>query len=173
VLDGIYVIRTSLPAEQMSAEDTVRSYKALADVERAFRSLKTIDLKVRPIHHRLADRVRSHIFLCMLAYYVEWHMREAWRPLLFADEDQAAKRTRDPVAPAKRSAGAEEKARTRRLPDGSLAHSFRTLLEHLATIVRNTCRTPGAKATASTFQIVTTPSASQRRALELLDAIRV
>ena len=172
-LDGIYVIRTSLPAAQMSAEDTVRSYKALADVERAFRSLKTIDLKVRPIHHRLADRVRSHIFLCMLAYYVEWHMREAWRPLLFADEDQAAKRTRDPVAPAKRSAGAEEKARTRRLPDGSLAHSFRTLLEHLATIVRNTCRTPGAKATASTFQIVTTPSPSQRRALELLDAIRV
>jgi hypothetical protein len=172
-LDGIYVIRTSLPAAQMSAEDTVRSYKALADVERAFRSLKTIDLKVRPIHHRLADRVRSHIFLCMLAYYVEWHMREAWRPLLFADEDQAAKRIRDPVAPATRSAGAEEKALTRRLPDGSLAHSFRTLLEHLATIVRNTCRTPGAKATASTFQIVTTPSPSQHRALELLDAIRV
>ncbi len=172
-LDGVYVIRTSLPAAQMSAADTVRSYKALADVERAFRSLKTIDLKVRPIHHRLADRVRSHIFLCMLAYYVEWHMREAWRPLLFADEDQAAKRTRDPVAPAKRSAGAEEKALTRRLPDGSLAHSFRTLLEHLATIVRNTCRTPRAQATASTFQIVTTPSASQRRALELIDAIRV
>ena len=128
---------------------------------------------MRPIHHRLADRVRSHIFLCMLAYYVEWHMREAWRPLLFADEDQAAKRTRDPVAPAKRSAGAEAKALTRRLPDGSLAHSFRTLLEHLATIVRNTCRTPAAKATASTFQIVTTPSPSQRRALELIDAIRV
>jgi hypothetical protein len=172
-LDGVYVIRTSVPAAQMSAEDTVRSYKALADVERAFRSLKTIDLKVRPIHHRLADRVRSHIFLCMLAYYVEWHMREAWRPLLFADEDQEAKRTRDPVAPAKRSAGAEEKALTRKLPDGSLAHSFRTLLEHLATIVRNTCRTPRVKATASTFQIVTTPSASQRRALELIDAIRV
>ena len=172
-LDGIYVIRTSLPAAQMSAEDTVRSYKALSDVERAFRAMKTIDLKVRPIHHRLAARVRSHIFLCMLAYYVEWHMREAWRPLLFADEDQEAKRMRDPVAPAQRSAGAEEKAFTRRLPDGSLAHSFRTLLEHLATIVRNTCRTPGAKATASTFQIVTTPSPSQRRALELIDAIRV
>jgi hypothetical protein len=172
-LDGIYVIRTSLPAAQMSADDTVRSYKALADVERAFRSLKTIDLKVRPIHHRLADRVRSHIFLCMLAYYVEWHMREAWRPLLFADEDQAAKRTRDPVAPAKRSAGAEEKALTRRLPDGSLVHSFRTLLENLATIVRNTCRMPGAKAPASTFQVVTTPSPSQRRALELIDAISV
>jgi hypothetical protein len=172
-LDGIYVIRTSLPAEQMSADDTVRSYKALADIERAFRSLKTIDLKVRPIHHRLADRVRSHIFLCMLAYYVEWHMREAWRPLLFADEDQGAKRTRDPVAPAKRSAAAEEKVFTRRLPDGSLAHSFRTLLADLATIVRNTCRTPGAQATAATFQIVTTPRPSQRRALELLDTIRV
>jgi len=172
-LDGVYVIRTSLPAEQMSAADTVRSYKALSDVERAFRSIKTIDLKVRPIHHRLADRVRSHIFLCMLAYYVEWHMREAWRPLLFADEDQEAKRTRDPVAPAKRSAGARHKALTRRLPDGSPAHSFRTMLEDLATIVRNTCRTPGAKATASTFQIVTTPSPSQRRALDLIDAIRV
>jgi len=172
-LDGIYVIRTSLPAEQMSADDTVRSYKALADVERAFRSMKTIDLKVRPIHHRLADRVRSHIFLCLLAYYVEWHLREAWRPLLFADEDQEAKRTRDPVAPAKRSAAAAQKALSRRLPDGSLAHSFRTLLEDLATIVRNTCRTPGAKATASTFQVVTTPSPSQRRALELIDAIRV
>jgi len=172
-LDGIYVIRTSLPAEQMSANDTARSYKALADVERAFRSLKTIDLKVRPIHHRLADRVRSHIFLCLLAYYVEWHMRKAWRPLLFADEDQEAKRTRDPVAPAERSLAAEQKARTRRLPDGSLAHSFRTLLENLATIVRNTCRPPGAKATASTFQIVTTPSPSQRRALDLIDAIRV
>ena len=171
-LDGIYVIRTSLPAEQMSADDTVRSYKALADVERAFRSLKTIDLKVRPIHHRLADRVRSHIFLCMLAYYVEWHMREAWRPLLFADEDQEAKRTRDPVAPAKRSSRAQEKALTRRLSDGSPVHSFRTLLEHLATIVRNTCRTPGAKATTSTFQVVTTPSPSQRRALELIDTIR-
>jgi hypothetical protein len=172
-LDGIYVIRTRLPAAQMSADDTVRSYKALADVERAFRSLKTIDLKVRPIHHRLADRVRSHIFLCMLAYYVEWHMREAWRPLLFADEDQEAKRTRDPVAPAKRSAAAEEKALTRRLPDGSRAHSFRTLLADLATIVRNTCRTPGAKATPSTFQLMTTPSPSQRRALDLIDAISV
>jgi len=172
-LDGLYVIRTSLPVAQMSAEDTVRSYKALANVERAFRSLKTLDLKVRPIHHRLADRVRSHIFLCMLAYYVEWHMREAWRPLLFADEDQEAKQTRDPVAPAKRSVGTAAKACTRRLPDGSRAHSFRTLLEDLATIVRNTCRPPAAKTTASTFQIVTTPRPSQRRALDLIDAIRV
>jgi transposase len=171
-LDGIYVIRTSVPAEQMSAAETVRSYKALSNVERAFRSLKTIDLKVRPIHHRLADRVRSHIFLCMLAYYVEWHMREAWRPLLFADEDQEEKRTRDPVAAAKRSAGALTKVETRKLADGSPVHSFRTLLEELGTIVRNTCRTPGATDARATFEIVTTASALQRRALSLLDAIK-
>ena len=105
-LDGLYLIRTSVPAAQMDAPDCVRNYKALANVERAFRSLKTIDLKVRPIHHHLADRVRAHIFLCMLAYYVEWHMREAWRELMFADADQEAKATRDPVAPAKRSKAA-------------------------------------------------------------------
>ncbi len=90
-LDGIYIIRTSVDAQRMDAPECVRSYKALANVERAFRSLKTVDLKVRPIHHRTADRVRAHIFLCMLAYYVEWHMREAWRELMFADTDQAAK----------------------------------------------------------------------------------
>ena len=172
-LDGIYVIRTSLEKKQMSAEETVRSYKALADVERAFRSLKTIDLKVRPIHHRLAGRVRSHIFLCMLAYYVEWHMREAWRPLLFADEDQEAKKSRDPVAPATRSTAAQHKAWTHTLDDGTPAHSFRTLLEELGTIVRNTCRVPGRGEGAPTFPIVTTPNAKQRRALELLEAIRV
>jgi hypothetical protein len=121
-LDGLYVLRTPVPAPQMAAADVVRNYKSLSTVERAFRSLKTVDLKVRPIHHRLADRVRSHIFLCMLAYYVEWHMREAWRPLLFADEDQDAKTRRDPVAPAKRSAEAERKARTHTLPDGTPAH---------------------------------------------------
>src|SRR5439155_19149360 len=90
-LDGIYVLRTPLSPDTLDAADVVRSYKSLANVERAFRSMKTIDLKVRPIHHHLADRVRAHIFLCMLAYYVEWHMREAWRAMLFADEDQAAK----------------------------------------------------------------------------------
>src|SRR6266436_1360406 len=105
-LDGIYVIRTGLPKKQMSAPDAVRSYKALTQVERAFRSLKTVDLKIRPIHHRLESRVRAHIFLCMLSYYLEWHMIEAWRSLLFADEDQAAKVKRDPVAPAKRSTSA-------------------------------------------------------------------
>ncbi|MGB5406037.1 MAG: IS1634 family transposase, partial [Thiogranum sp.] len=99
-LDGIYVIRTSVDAARMSAAEAVRSYKSLSQVERAFRSIKTVDLKVRPIHHHLEPRVRAHIFLCMLAYYVEWHMREAWRPLLFCDEDLEAKALRDPVAPA-------------------------------------------------------------------------
>ncbi|MGH8142174.1 MAG: IS1634 family transposase, partial [Steroidobacteraceae bacterium] len=107
-LDGIYVIRTGVAKKQMSAADAVRNYKALANVERAFRALKSVDLKVRPIHHRLENRVRAHIFLCMLAYYVEWHLIEAWRPLLFADEDQDAKATRDPVAPAERSEQALE-----------------------------------------------------------------
>jgi hypothetical protein len=170
-LDGIYVIRTSLSKQQMSAPDTVRSYKALSEVERAFRSLKTVDLEVRPIHHRLADRVRAHIFLCMLAYYVEWHMREAWRPLLFADEDQQAKKIRDPVAPARRSEAADAKAATHELPDGTPAHSFQSLLGELATIVRNTCRTRGNNDDSPTFTIVTTPSPAQRRALSLLEEI--
>jgi hypothetical protein len=158
VLDGIYVLRTPLAAQHMDAAQVVRSYKSLAQVERAFRCLKTIDLKVRPIHHRLAERVRAHIFLCLLAYYVEWHMREAWRALLFADEDQAAKSQRDPVAPAKRSADALNKAHTHILSDGTTVHSFRTLLEELSTIVRNICRT-AAKDTAQapTFTIVTQP----------------
>src|SRR5271154_4555917 len=115
----------------MDAGECVRNYKSLANVERAFRSLKTIDLKVRPIHHRKADRVRAHIFLCMLAYYVEWHMREAWRELMFADTDQAAKATRDPVAPAKRSEAAQDKASSHSLVDGTPAHSFSTLLAEL------------------------------------------
>jgi hypothetical protein len=171
-LDGVYVIRTSLSERQMSAPEVVRSYKALTEVERAFRTMKTIDLKVRPIHHRLADRVRAHIFLCMLAYYVEWHMRAAWRSLLFADEDLEAKARRDPVAPARRSEAAEAKAATHTLEDGTVAHSFRTLLEELSTIVRNTCQAPGAAAgQAPTFQVVTTPSDKQRRVLKLLEAI--
>jgi hypothetical protein len=169
-LDGIYVIRTNVAAAKLSAADAVRHYKALSQVERAFRSLKTIDLHVRPIHHRLADRVRSHIFLCMLAYYVEWHMREAWRPLLFADEDQRAKARRDPVAPARRSAAAEEKAVTHRLADGTMVHSFRTLLQDLSTIVRNACRVRGHE-DAPTFTVTTTPSPEQRRAFALLKRI--
>ena len=172
-LDGIYVIRTSVPKKRMSAADAVRNYKALANVERAFRALKTVDLKVRPIHHRLETRVRAHIFLCMLAYYIEWHLIEAWRPLLFADEDQAAKAERDPVAPAERSEEALQKVLTHTLPDGTPAHSLRTLLEDLSTIVRNTCRTPGPVERSSTFDLITTPTAKQRQALELLDTITV
>lgn len=167
-LDGIYIIRTSVSAAQMDAPSCVRNYKSLAQVERAFRSLKTVDLKVRPIHHRRCDRVRAHIFMCMLAYYVEWHMREAWRELMFADTDQAAKATRDPVAPAKRSKAAQVKAASHTLDDGTPAHSFSTLLADLAGIVRNTCRTPNAAPDAPTFHVVTTPNTKQQRAFELL-----
>jgi transposase len=172
-LDGLYVIRTALAAQRMDAAEVVRGYKRLTEVERAFRSMKTVDLEIRPIHHRLENRVRAHIFLCTLAYYVEWHMREAWRPLLFADLDLDAKATRDAVAPAQRSAAALRKASTHRLEDGSPAHSFRTLLEELACVVRNTCRTQGADLDTPSFQIVTTPNATQRRALELLQSITV
>ena len=172
-LDGIYIIRTSVPAGQMTAPDCVRCYKALAIVERAFRSLKTVDLKIRPIHHRTADRVRAHILLCMLAYYVEWHMREVWRELMFADTDQEAKAVRDPVAPAKRSGAALVKASRHRLDDGTPAHSFATLLADLATIVRNTCRLSDAGADTPTFNIVTTLNPQQQRALDLIQKIRM
>jgi len=171
-LDGLYIIRTSVPTEHMDAPQCVRSYKALANVERAFRSIKTIDLKVRPIHHRLADRVRAHIFLCMLAYYVEWHMREAWRELSFADTELQDKATRDPVAPARRSDRALAKVRSRMLEDGTPAHSFHTLMAELAAVVRNTCSTPGARDDAPTFEVTTTASASQLRALKLIQGIQ-
>lgn len=166
-LDGLYIIRTSVPDTQMDASECVRNYKALANVERAFRSLKTIDLKVRLIHHRTADRVRAHTFLCMLAYCVEWHLREAWRDLMFADTEQQAKATRDPVAPATRSASAQDKAMTHRLTDGSPAHSFSTLMAELATLVRNTCRTPLAGSNAPTFAVNTTASPLHQHALAL------
>lgn len=172
-LDGIYVIRTSLSEQRISDEDTVRSYKLLSQVERAFRSFKTIDLKVRPIRHRLEDRVRAHIFLCMLAYYVQWHMLEAWRPLLFCDEAQGAKATRDPVAPAKRSQEALRKVHSKTLDDGSEVHSFQTLLKALSGIVRNICRIPGEGPDAPTFDVLTTPNAKQQRALDLLGTIEV
>jgi transposase len=171
-LDGLYVIRTSLDAKRMDAPDCVRSYKALSNVERAFRSLKTVDLKVRPIHHRLADRVRAHILLCMLAFYVEWHMREAWRELMFADTDQAAKATRDPVAPAMRSASASAKAASKVLEDEQPAHSFATLMAEMSTLVRNTCRAPSAGADAPTFEVLTTATAHQQRAMALIQAIQ-
>jgi transposase len=172
-LDGLYVIRTSVPTKQMSSAEAVRSYKALAEVERAFRSMKTIDLHVRPIHHRLEGRVRTHIFLCMLAYYVEWHMREAWRELMFADEDLERKKHRDPVAAAERSEAALKKVASRRLKDGSPVHSFRTLLDELSTLVRNTCETRVGPKSGSTFQMTTMPNPAQARALQLLQSISV
>jgi hypothetical protein len=172
-LDGIYVIRTSLKEERSSAEDTVRHYKNLTLIERAYRSFKTVDLHTRPIRHRTEDRVRSHIFLCMLAGYVEWYVREAWRELLFCDEDQEAKKTRDPVAPAKRSGAALRKVHARTLDDGSEVHSFQTLLARLSQIVRNLCRVRSMGPGAPTFEVVTTPDAKQRRAYELLERIEV
>jgi hypothetical protein len=172
-LDGLYIIRTSVSATQMDASACVRSYKSLSNVERAFRSIKTIDLKVRPIHHRTADRVRAHIFLCMLAYYVEWHLREAWRELMFADTEQQLKRTRDPVAPATRSDLAQAKAAGHILIDGTPAHSFSTLMAELATIVRNTCRTPHAGLDAPSFDVLTKPNAKQQRAFELIQKMPV
>jgi transposase len=171
-LDGIYIIRTSVPAAQMDAPQCVRTYKSLANVERAFRSLKTVDLKIRPIHHRTADRVRAHIFLCMLAYYVEWHLREAWRELMFADTEQQAKTSRDPVAPAMRSASAQAKAASHVLLDGTPVHSFATLMAELATLVRNTCRTPSAGADTPTFEITTTANPKHQHALALIQTIR-
>ncbi|MDZ4130248.1 MAG: IS1634 family transposase, partial [Hydrogenophaga sp.] len=172
-LDGLYIIRTSVTAERMDAPTCVRTYKSLSQVERAFRSIKTMDLKVRPIHHHLEGRVRAHIFLCMLAYYVEWHMRDAWRELMFADEDQTAKLVRDPVAPATRSQAAMKKVHSLALEGGSPVHSFQTLMAQLQTIVRNTCRAPNSAADAPTFQVTTTPSEEQKRALELIGQIRM
>jgi hypothetical protein len=170
-LDGLYVIRSPLAAKQMDSAELVRTYKSLTAVERAFRTIKTVDLKIRPIHHRTEDRVRAHIFLCVLAYYVEWHMREAWRELLFADEDQAAKATRDPVAPARRSEAAQRKASTHHLTDGTPAHSFRTLLDELSTVARNTCRSRASGVEARSFEIVTTANSKQAHAMQLLQTI--
>jgi len=166
-LDGIYVIRTSQTQQEMSAPDAVRKYKSLAVVERAFRCFKGVDLLVRPIHHHTEDHVRAHIFLCMLAYYVEWHMLEALAPLLFHDEELKTDRARrDPVAPAMPSQTVRTKKATRTTKDGLPLHSFLTLLAELATRCRNTAR---LKSDGSpTFQIVTEPTPLQARAFELL-----
>jgi len=167
-LDGIYVVRTSEPTDRLSPEDAVRQYKNLAQLERAFRCLKGIDLRLRPIGHRTDPHVRAHIFLCLLAYYVEWHMRKAWAPLLFDDEELDENRSkRDPVAPARPSQSAKKKKTTRRTADGLPVHSFDTLLADLGTRCRNRCRTKTAK-TTFTFDQVSDPSPLQARALELL-----
>jgi transposase len=170
-LDGIYVVRTSVPKSLLSDDDTVRSYKKLAAVERAFRTLKSVDLQVRPIHHHDENRVRAHIFLCMLAYYVEWHMREALRPLIFADENLDAKLTRDPVAAASRSSGAHKKITTKTTADGLEVHSFRTLIDHLAAIVRNMCKRQDTEHGATEIIIETTPDRIQQKAFDLLKQI--
>jgi len=167
-LDGIYVIRTSEPSTQLSAAETVRMYKNLAMVERVFRCLKGIDLRVRPIHHRTEPRVRAHFFLCLLAYYVEWHLREALRPLLFEDEQlPQARQTRDPVAPAQPSPSVKRKKAVRRTEDGLPVHSFDTLLATLGTRCRTTCRMT-ADPTAPRFQQLTEPTPFQARAMQLL-----
>jgi hypothetical protein len=173
-LDGLYVIRTSVTQTDMTAEQAVLNYKRLAEVERAFRTLKGIDLQVRPIRHRLETRVRAHILLSMLAYYVQWHMIEVWAPLTFADQagDDAA-RLADPVAPARRSQAALAKMRTRTLADGTPAMSFTRLLAHLATIVRNTLRPRSARHGEATFTLTTRPDAKQQQALDLIATITV
>ena len=169
-LDGIYVIRTSVPEAQLSAEQVVQSYKRLSNVERAFRSLKTVDLKVRPINHHLADRVRSHVLICMLAYYVEWHMRRALAPMLFDDDDKAsAEAARSSVvAPAQRSLRAIRKTTTKKTPQGAPVHSFHTLLSDLATVAKN--RIKPKTLSTEPFDRITSPTPLQQRAFDLLEA---
>jgi transposase len=164
-LDGIYVIRTSVPAETLSSEKVVERYKGLSDVERAFRSLKSVDLKIRPIYHYLADRVRAHVFLCMLAYYVEWHMRRALAPILFDDDDtQAAEEARKSiVSPAGRSPKAKSKDALKKTSDGMPVHSFQTLLKDLSTLTLNEVRVG-----EQTMQMLATATPVQLRALQLL-----
>jgi transposase len=170
-LDGIYVIRTSVSAETLPSDESVRAYKSLSKVERAFRSLKTVDLKIRPIFHWLDDRIRSHVFLCMLAYYVEWHMRQKLAPILFDDHqrEEAEDERESIVARAPRSDAARDKDQTRRTEDGLPVHSFQTLLSDLGTIAKNQIRV-GDQA-GGEFEIVTQPSPVQHRALELLGVV--
>ena len=164
-LDGIYVIRTSVPASNLTGQQVVATYKSLSTVERAFRSMKSVDLKVRPIHHHDPERVKAHVFLCMLAYYVEWHMRRALAPLLFDEEDHEAAETQRSsiVAPAQRSLSAQQKAFSKQTIDGFPVHSFRTLLADLATLTRNRVRMG-----EQLFDMLATPTTLQERAFELL-----
>ncbi len=163
-LDGIYVLRTSLDANELPTAEVVRSYKQLEQVERAFKTLKGPELEIRPIHHRLDQRVRAHVFLCMLAYYLTWHLRQAWAPMLFKDEQPASQA--DPVAKAHRSRAAQQKAQTKRTAAGERCHSYKSLLAELATLTRNTIRLPR---TTATFEKLAQPTAIQARALELAE----
>src|SRR3954447_9291339 len=161
-LDGFYVLRTCVPAQTLPTGEVVRSYKGLEQVERAFGTFKGPELQIRPIQHRLEDRVRAHVLLCMLAYYLTWHLRQAWAPLLFTDEQPPV--APDPVAKATRSPAAQRKAHTKRTTSGEPCHSYRSLIAELATLTRNTIRLPGAHAT---FDKLTEPTPLQMRALEL------
>jgi transposase len=165
-LDGIYVVRTNVGVERLGASEAVRCYKRLAAVERAFRTMKTVELHVRPIRHRKENRVRAHIFLCMLAYYVVWHMRKALAPILFDDDAKPSGEGRSPVAPAKRSPKAERKARTKRTAEGEMVYSFRSLLDHLSQITKNTIK-PHMDG-LDPFEMVTRPTPLQERAFQLL-----
>lgn len=176
-LDGIYVLRTSEPVERLSAEDAVRSYKSLAEVERAFRCLKGIDLLVRPIRHRSEDRVPAHIFLCVLAYYVEWHLRRAWAPLLFEDEERSQERKhRDPILPAKPSDSVQRKKRSHQTVEGLAVHSFQDLLSNLASRARVTYTLKSEKSDEKSdvnFRQVPEPTTVQARAYQLVQAFSV
>jgi hypothetical protein len=165
-LDGFYVLRTNLNQDTLTAPDIVRSYKQLAHAEQAFRTLKGPELEIRPIRHRREDRVRAHAFLCLLAYYLEWHLRHAWAELLFVDEQPPL--AADPVAIAERSPAAKRKASTHKTARGETCHSFRSLLAELTLIVRNTNSVRGQQAT---FDTITEANATQARALELLEHI--
>ncbi len=162
-LDGFYILRTSLTEADLAAGDVVRAYKNLEQAERAFGSLKGPELQIRPIHHHLAERVKAHVLICMLAYYLTWHLKAAWKPLLFTDENQPA--SPDPVAKAVRSPAAQQKAQTKRTSAGQTAHSYRTLLAELATQTRNTTRLHGS---STTFEKLTQPTALQAEALQLV-----
>jgi transposase len=164
-LDGVYVLRTSLPAARLGTPQTVVAYKRLAKVERLFRTLKSAALELRPIHHWLADRVRAHVMLCLLASYVEWHMRRALAPLLF-DDEASPDTTASPVAPARCSAAAQDKAARKRTPDQLPVQSFRDLLRHLATMVKN--RIEPTLKSVPPFDMITRPDALQQRAFQLL-----
>jgi len=167
-LDGIYIVRTTVAVEKLPTADVVKSYKRLAQVERAFRSIKTMDLHIRPIHHRKAERVRAHVLLCMLSYYVEWHMRRFLVSILFDDDDKqrADARRQSIVAPARRSERAESKAATKRTVDDEPVHSFRSVIRDLGTIAKNRVQ-PKAPGAAS-FDVITRPTPLQQHALDLL-----
>ena len=168
-VDGIYIVRTSESADALSAEDTVRTYKSLGQVEQAFRCMKGIDLRVRPIRHRDEAHVRAHIFLCMLAYYVEWHMRKALSPVLFQDDElDAARWDRDTVAKAEPSESAREKKRTKKTTEGWPVHSLSTLLSDLGTRCKNTCRASEGK-TAIRFEQLTEVTPFQKHVFGLLE----